>query len=187
MVGDGVAGGLRGRAADVAVAKFESLGARLWHGKVFDRDTRILRNRIEDLLVFQVLLDEVEEDQLEALRDEELDEYLLFPAKLYCGQSLLDGRRESVIIDYAYTDDLPGYIEKLDHLVGRNGLRVRDEIRMVRPGFYLGRAYMDRIFVLNFTLYNEEIAEGEEQQFVATGAVEEDCWTGEQVVVALGR
>ena len=36
------------------------------------------------------------------------DTFLLFPAKLYCGQSLLDGRRESVIIDYAFTDELPG-------------------------------------------------------------------------------
>ena len=39
------------------------------------------------------------------------DAFLLFPAKLYCGQSLLDGRRESVIIDYAFTDELPGYRE----------------------------------------------------------------------------
>ena len=29
---------------------------------------------------------------------------------------------------------------------------------MVRPGFYLGRAYMDRVFLLNFLLYNEDIA-----------------------------
>src|SRR6266542_1598787 len=38
--------------------------------------------------------------------------WLLFPAKLYCGQSLLDGRRESTIIDYAFTDDIEGYREK---------------------------------------------------------------------------
>ncbi len=66
------------------------------------------------------------------------DTFLLFPAKLYCGQSLLDGRRESVIIDYAFTDELPGYREHPDSLGGRKGLRIRDEIRMVRPGFYLG-------------------------------------------------
>ena len=34
--------------------------------------------------------------------------WLLFPAKLYCGQSLLDSRRESVIIDYFFSDELPG-------------------------------------------------------------------------------
>ena len=42
---------------------------------------------------------------------------------------------------------------------GRDGLRIRDEIRMVRPGFYLGRAYLNRIFGLNFTLYNAQQAD----------------------------
>src|SRR5207237_378138 len=65
---------------------------------------------------------------------------LLSPAKLSSGQSLLDGRRESTIIDYAFTDDVDGYREKPDFLAGRRGLDVRDEIRMIRPGFYLGRA-----------------------------------------------
>ena len=87
------------------------------------------------------------------------DVWLLFPAKLYCGQSLLDGRRESVIIDYAYNDDLPGYQAHPDALAGRNGLRIRDEIRMIRPGFYLGRAYANKIFLLNFMLFNDEVAE----------------------------
>jgi hypothetical protein len=32
---------------------------------------------------------------------------------------------------------------------------VRDEIRMIRPGLYLGRAYLDRGFALNFTLYDK--------------------------------
>ena len=89
------------------------------------------------------------------------DAWLLFPAKLYCGQSLLDGRRESVIIDYAFTDDLPGYREMPDVLAGREGLEIRDEIRMVRPGFYLGRAYIKKVFALNFTLYNKAVAEKE--------------------------
>jgi hypothetical protein len=173
VVGGGVAGGLKGRAADLSVTKLEFLGARLWRGKVFNSETRILRNRITDLATLNLLLDEDEEDQLDNLFDDELGQVLLFPAKLYCGQSLLDARRESIIIDYAHTDDLPGYLEPLDHLVGREGLKIRDEIRMVRPGFYLGRAYMDRVFVLNFTLYNDDIAD-------AGGAVQEDCWIGEQ-------
>jgi hypothetical protein len=180
VVGGGFEGGLRERAANISVVKLEFLGARLWRGKVFDRETRILRNRITDLTALELILDDSEEDQLESLYDEDLGQVLLFPAKLYCGQSMLDGRRESIIIDYAYTDTLPGYLEKLDHLVGREGLRIRDEIRMVRPGFYLGRAYMDRVFVLNFSLYNEEIAE-------SRGAGAEDCWTGEQQRVASAR
>ena len=46
-----------------------------------------------------------------------------------------------------------------DALAGRNGLRIRDEIRMIRPGFYLGRAYANKIFLLNFILYNSEVAD----------------------------
>ena len=42
------------------------------------------------------------------------------------------------------TTTLPGYQEHPDALAGRNGLRIRDEIRMIRPGFYLGRAYANQ-------------------------------------------
>jgi hypothetical protein len=108
------------------------------------------------------------------------DQFLLFPAKLYCGQSLLDGRRESLIIDYAFTDELPGYRAQPDALGGRSGLRIRDEIRMVRPGFYLGRAYMNRIFGLNFTLHHAATEAAGRADFRA-GRVAEDCWTGTQV------
>ena len=104
----------------------------------------------------------------------------MFPARLYCGQSLLDSRRESVIIDYFYTDEIPGYRERPDYLAGRRGLQVRDEIRMVRPGFYLGRAYLGKIFLLNFTLYNKEVAGRDGDAFVKTGQVKEDCWPGTQ-------
>ena len=108
------------------------------------------------------------------------DVWLLFPAKLYCGQSLLDGRRESVIIDYAYNDEIPGYQEHPDALAGRNGLRIRDEIRMIRPGFYLGRAYANKIFLLNFILYNSAVADAGLEGFTRGDAVAEDCWPGEQ-------
>jgi hypothetical protein len=112
---------------------------------------------------------------------------LLFPAKLYCGQSLLDGRRESIIIDYAFTDDLPGYREKPDALAGRDGFEIRDEIRMIRPGFYLGRAYMKRLFVLNFTLYNGDVAEKDSGAFQAGGLVQENCWVGPQRATAMAK
>src|SRR3546814_1207924 len=90
----------------------------------------------------------------------------------------MNSLRESIIIDYAFTDTLPGYREKPDFLAGRNGLKVRDEIRMVRPGFYLGRAYVDRVFLLDFILYNEDIAERDGPAFAETGTVAEDCWPG---------
>ena len=67
-----------------------------------------------------------------------------------------------------------------DMLAGRRGFKVRDEIRMVRPGFYLGRAYLDHFFVLNFVLYNKEIAERDGAGFEKTGSVAQDCWTGTQ-------
>jgi hypothetical protein len=101
---------------------------------------------------------------------------LLFPADLYCGESLYDPRRESVIIDYADTDQIEGYVEEIDHLAGRDALAIRDEIRMVRPGFYLGRAYARGRLLLTFTLYQEEAA-------AAGGTPAEECRTGAEPVV----
>jgi hypothetical protein len=64
-------------------------------------------------------------------------------AQIYFGDSLFDGK-ESIIIDYSNTS-----------LVAR---RIRDEIREVSPGVYLGRAYLRTLlgdfmvvnFILNF-------------------------------------
>ncbi|MCG8690166.1 MAG: hypothetical protein MI806_03050 [Minwuiales bacterium] len=184
-----IVGGFKGRLVGVKIKKLELLGGALWKGKRFYRDERTLRNFIKDLAVLTPLLGDdtsgimtAEIERTSILRyvlpNDEV--WLLFPAKLYCGQSLLDGRRESIIIDYAYNDELPGYREQPDSLAGRNGLKVRDEIRMVRPGFYLGRAYINRMFLLNFTLYNEQVATADADAFLAGGAVAEDCWTGEQ-------
>jgi hypothetical protein len=106
--------------------------------------------------------------------------WLLFPAKLYCGQSLLDARRESIIIDYFFSDEIPGYQESPDFLAGRRGLKVRDEIRMIRPGLYLGRAYLDRAFALNFTLHDKATDDKARDEFVRTGKVQEECWPGTQ-------
>lgn len=173
-------GRIKSRLGNVAVKKTEFLGRTLWKGKVFYREQRLLRNRIEDLALLSPLIGGRSSD-IEKIDVDGRDAYLLFPARLYCGQSLLDGRRESIIIDYSFTDELPGYREAPDALAGRNGLRVRDEIRMIRPGFYLGRAYLNRVFALNFTLYNETVASAGLADFKA-GKHTEDCWTGTQVV-----
>ncbi len=77
---------------------------------------------------------------------------MLFPAKVYCGLSLIDSRRESIVIDYSYGDYFKPFIKGIDDLVGRGQLNIRDEVRMLRPGFYLGRAYANKIFLLNFAL-----------------------------------
>ena len=173
-----IAGGFAQYVLHLKGLAIEDVGETLWKGKVFYRDERVLRNRIEDLSMLKKV--GLVEGDPKKMTVGGRDTWLLFPAKLYCGQSLLDARRESIIIDYFFSDDIPGYQEKPDHLAGRRGLRVRDEIRMVRPGFYLGRAYLDRVFLLNFTLYNKDIAERDGAAFMKTGQVNEDCWTGTQ-------
>jgi hypothetical protein len=173
-----IVGGLPGAAIELKLHRVEELGRVLWKGKVFYRDDLLLRNRIENLAVLKPIVDSPETVRKITVNGK--DQWLLFPAKLYCGQSLLDGRRESIIIDYAFTDLLPDYRAKPDGLAGRNGLRIRDEIRMVRPGFYLGRAYAGRVFLVNFVLYNDEIAKRDGPAFRQTGAAKEDCWAGTQ-------
>ncbi len=183
-------GGLKGLAVRIKLERLETLGQMLWKGKVFFRDERLLRNMIQDRQLLKLVVDDPDglpktdipgRKLLGLLQD---DAWLLFPAKLYCGQSLLDGRRESIIIDYGYNDEIQGYRERPDFLAGRRGLKIRDEIRMVRPGFYLGRAYMGHVFLLNFTLYNAAVANAGSDRFVHTGEVAEDCWPGTQ---RLGR
>jgi hypothetical protein len=177
-----IIGGLKGFAVNLKGRKVEGLGRTLWKGKVFYRDERVLRNRIEDLALLAPLVDGPLGD-IPKIEVGGRDAWLLFPAKLYCGQSLLDSRRESIVIDYAFTDQIEGYREKPDFLAGRRGLKIRDEIRMVRPGFYLGRAYADRAFLLNFTLYNKEMAERDGEAFANTGTSSEDCFIGTQRAV----
>jgi hypothetical protein len=187
-------GGLKSLAVEVGGKKLDFIGETLWKGKVFYRSEGVLRNRIEDISLLQKIrlgdkpLIEGDLAQIPKINVAGKEQWLMFPAKLYCGQSLLDGRRESIIIDYAFTDDLPGYREMPDMLAGRRGFQVRDEIRMVRPGFYLGRAYLGRSFALNFVLYNKEIAERDGPGFEKTGSAQQDCWTGtQQRVVAQAR
>jgi hypothetical protein len=56
----------------------------------------------------------------------------------------------------------------------------------VRPGFYLGRAYINRAFILNFTLFNEEVAAAQEATFLS-GDVGADCWPdAEQIAASAG-
>lgn len=162
-------GPVSGRLLDVKLEKLDRLGEALWKGKVFFKSEGVLRNMIDNEEVVSDLFD-VSPDRLRRAEIDGREVALLFPAELYCGESLFDGRRESVIIDYADTDRIDGYVEEIDRLAGRDGLAIRDEIRMVRPGFYLGRAYAKERLLLTFTLYQEEAA-------AATGALNEECRT----------
>ena len=178
-----IVGGLAGLGVNFKGRMLETAGEALWKGKVFYRDQKILRNRIQDLAVLRPIIGPGDIPKIDV---DGKDAWLLFPAKLYCGQSLIDSRRESIIIDYAFTDELPGYRERPDFLAGRRGLRVRDEIRMVRPGLYLGRAYMDHAFILDFVLYNKTLDQAGRAEF-ETGQVKDDCWSGTQKRVLAAR
>ncbi len=189
-----VVGGLMGRGVTAISDGIERVATYVWKGKAFDRDNMVLRNLIEDRkTVEEIIGDDADGIEMIEIPRKGLLSYvlptrtvwLLFPAKLHCGQSLLDNRRESIIIDYAYNDDLEEiFHENPDHWVNRKGLRIRDEIRMVRPGFYLGRAYINRAFILNFTLLNEEVAAAQEATFLSGGAVGADCWPDAEQISA---
>ena len=113
------------------------------------------------------------------------DKRMKFPAKLYCGQSLFDSRRESVVIDYKFgVEDRPEGVDtdpKVDWLAGPKGLLIRDEIRMVKPGLYLGRAYMQGAFGLYFILTHHQ-GTGTEPSWDEKDA----CWLGHQRQKQLG-
>jgi hypothetical protein len=175
----GIIGGLKGIASAPKTRTLELLANHLWHKKVFHADSGLARTRIDDPVPFEHLISG-DPAILSRTAVGGKEEWLMFPARLYCGQSLLDSRRESIIIDYSYADDIPGYRKFPDYLTGRWGMEVRDEIRMVRPGFYLGRAYLSKIFFRNFTLYKEDLAKRELPMFLKRNKIRQDCWPGEQ-------
>ena len=101
-----IAGGFAGTVLHLKGLVIEDIGEALWRGKVFFRDERILRNRIDDLAVLKKA--GLVESEPKKMSYGGKETWLLFPAKLYCGQSLLDARRESIIIDYSFTDEIAG-------------------------------------------------------------------------------
>jgi len=181
-----ILGGLKGEAMGIKLDLLEHLGGRLWQGKVFDRGRREARDLVRDRASADWLAKTLGMDQnsLLGMKTPDGSAWLIFPAKLYCGQSLLDGRRESIILDHAFGDEIPGYRATIDRLAGRNGARMREEVRLVRPGFYLGRTYLDRVFVLNFTLLSHVVEREGSDAFRVSGRIEEDCWPGTQRRIA---
>ena len=182
-----ILGGVRGRVAGAATSLLEIVGNDLWRGKVFYRDQRIARTLIQDRAAIRRRIENPDTVMRMTIPDESWLErlfqrqaWLLFPAKVHCGQSLVDTRRESIVIDHSFNDEIEGYRASPDSLAGRGGLRLRDEMRMIRPGFYLGRIYANRIFLANFTLYNLQVADSSEDAFTAGAPIAEACWPGEQ-------
>jgi hypothetical protein len=58
-------------------------------------------------------------------------------ARVYKGPSLLDGK-ECIVLDYSETSLVASH--------------VRDEIRMIESGFYLGKVYWDKARLIDFSL-----------------------------------
>lgn len=164
-------GVLPGPLADIATIPVEKLGRALWRGKVFFRSQGILRNRIEDLAILKPIIPD--SSTIPKLTFDERTTWLLFPARVSCGASLLDPTRRSIVIDYAQGPEIEGYREIPDKLAGPDVLAIRDEVRMVRPGLYLGRAYFRTQFGLNFTLVDPAKASAGS----ATNDLQADCGT----------
>lgn len=140
--------------AHVAALDAERLGRALWKGKVFFRSQGILRNRIDDLAILKPIFPD--SGTIPKLTFDGQTTWLLFPAKVSCGDSRLDPSRRSIVIDYSRGSEVEGYREIPDKLAGPEALNIRDEVRVIRPGFYLGRAYFGAKFGLNFTLIAPE-------------------------------
>ncbi len=139
-----------GLLAHVAALRAERLGRVLWKGKVFFREQGLVRNRIDDRLLLRPIIRD--SDTIPKLTFDGETTWLLFPARLSCGESRFDSTRPSIVVDYSEAPKLDGYRPVPDRLAGPDALNIRDEVRIIRPGFYLGRAYFGKRFALNFTL-----------------------------------
>jgi hypothetical protein len=148
-----------GLLAHVAALRAERLGRVLWKGKVFFRSQRLVRNRIDDRLLLRPIIRD--SDTIPKLTFDGETTWLLFPARLSCGESRFDTTRPSIVVDYSEAPTLEGYRPVPDRLAGPDGLNIRDEVRIIRPGFYLGRAYFGKRFALNFTLLDPAVSPGD--------------------------
>jgi hypothetical protein len=158
-----------GLLAQAATLPVERLGGALWRGKVFFRAQGILRNRIEELAILKPFI--TDPATIPKLTFDGQTTWLLFPALVSCGESRLDPTRRSIVIDYSRGSEVEGYRPVPDRLAGPEGLNIRDEIRVVRRGFYLGRAYFGDRFALNFTLVDPASDAGAPP----SGDTQEDC------------
>jgi hypothetical protein len=145
----------------------------------------ILRNRIEDLLILRPFIEDPE--TIPKMSFDGQTTWLLFPAIVSCGTSRLDPTRPSTVIDYSRGKEVEGYRDIPDRLAGPERLNIRDEVRIVRRGFYLGRAYFGQRFALNFTLLDPTLAPPTPPVAALTG-IQEDCHAaGGKVPSALDR
>jgi hypothetical protein len=156
-------------AAHIAALRAEHLGRVLWKGKAFFRSQGILRNRIDNLAILKPFIRD--SDTIPKLTFDGETTWLLFPAAVSCGASRFDPTRRSIVIDYARGPSIEGYRPVPDKLAGPEGLNILDEVRVVRRGFFLGRAYFGKRFALNFTLLDPAVA----ADAPLSTEIQEDC------------
>jgi hypothetical protein len=138
-------------ASHLPVAQVRAAAAALWRTRVFERGQHLVRARVDG-------------------------SEPMYPGRVQCARSLSDPDGAAILIDYTASDRLPGYREIPDAVTGRAGLRLREEMRALRPGLYLGRAYSSDTLVLNFVLYDDSILRAERR---AGDRVNEDCGAAE--------
>ena len=123
---------------------------------------RTLRNLIEDLAPIKGIIDDVDTVPTATVpRGGLLGRFLptttvwmLFPAKVYCGQSLArrrGGNRSSSTTPSPTRSRATARARTVSP--GGTGSASATRSAWCGPGFYLGRAYANRAFLLNFTLY----------------------------------
>ncbi len=183
-----ILGGIHGRVAGRSVEFLEELGRRLWKGKVFYRDERILRNIIENVVVLRPLSTTSTASGPPRCRAKAGSAAFSRPTRCGCCSrpSSIAGRacrRPSRIGDrrlrlHRRRSTATGAVP--DVLAGRGGLQIRDEIRMIRPGFYLGRAYTEPDVPAQLHPLQRGGRRARSRGLRAGDAVAEDCWPGEQ-------
>ncbi|WP_410965799.1 hypothetical protein, partial [Salmonella sp. SAL4438] len=91
---------------------------------VFFRSQAIVRNRIEEIAVLKPFI--ADSATIPKLTFDGQTTWLLFPARLSCGESRFDPSRPSIVIDYARGSEIDGYRPVPDDLAGPKGLKIRD-------------------------------------------------------------
>lgn len=117
-------------ASHLPVAQVRAAAAALWRTRVFDRSQHVVRAQVDG-------------------------SQLMYPGRVQCAPSLSVPDGAAILIDYTASEHLPGYRETPDAVTGRSGLQLREELRALQPGLYLGRAYSGDTLVLNFVLYDD--------------------------------
>ena len=179
-LGEIIGGPLKSRLANLGVRKTEGLGRLLWKGKVFYRNERLLRNRIEDLAVLAPLTGG-NTDGIEKLTVNGRDTFLLFPGEVVLRSK--PARRPAGVGDHRLR-------------VHRRAARLPRESRRARRAQWVSHPrrdphgaarFLSRPRVsephLRLELHARTTREAEAagRADFRAGRVAEDCWAGTQV------